>query len=74
MWNRRINVALWAFPVSEFVRLMERITGKTASYDLTQKGQHYEVYCPEVASVSKELGLDVSERYLERVLQKYFVR
>jgi hypothetical protein len=53
---------------------MERIVGKNAIYDLIPKGQHYEVPCPEVASVAKELELDLSEHYLERVLRKYFER
>jgi nucleoside-diphosphate-sugar epimerase len=73
-WNRTINIALRAFTVAEFVRLMERIVGKAAIYDLTQKGQHYDVFCPEVAKVAKDVELDFSDQYLERVLRKYFER
>jgi nucleoside-diphosphate-sugar epimerase len=73
-WNRTINVALRAFTVAEFMRLMERIVGKAAIYGLIQKGQHYDVFCPEVAKVAKDVELDFSDQYLERVLRKYFER
>lgn len=73
-WNRRINIALRAFPVLEFVRVMESILGKRAVYDLVPKGQHYTIHCPEVAALASELKLDLSERYLDAVLRKYFAR
>lgn len=72
MWHRRINVALRAFPVLEFVHIMERIVGKRAVCTLVPKGRHYEVSCPEVAAVAADLNLDFSDRYLERVLRRYF--
>jgi glycosyltransferase involved in cell wall biosynthesis/nucleoside-diphosphate-sugar epimerase len=71
-WNRVINVALRPFPVLDFVRAMERITGKSARYTLTQKGSHYELHCPEVASLAEELRLDFTDTYLERTLRRYF--
>src|SRR5687768_4990801 len=71
-WNRVIDVALRPFPVLDFVRALERITGKQARYTLLQKGVHYELHCPEVARLAPELHLDLSEGYLERVLRKYF--
>ena len=72
MWNRRISVALRAFPVPEFVRVMERIVGKSAVCELVPKGRHYEVACPEVSAIATDLNLDLSDQYLERVLLKYF--
>jgi nucleoside-diphosphate-sugar epimerase len=72
LWNRRINVALRAFPVLEFVRVMQSIVGKRALYDLVPKGAHYPIRCPEVAALAQELNLDLSDRYLERILRKYF--
>ena len=72
LWNRRINLALRAFRILDFVRSMERIVGKSARYELIQKGRHYELQCPEVLEVAKQLQLDFSEDYLERVLAKYF--
>jgi hypothetical protein len=72
MWNRRINVALRPFPVRDFVRVMEGIVGRKANYTLVRKGQHYKLDCPEVRQVATELNLDLSDRYLERVLHKYF--
>lgn len=74
MWNRRINIALRAFSVLDFVRIIEEITGRSATYTLVQKGQHYELQCPEVARLASELQLDFSEGYLELVLRKYFER
>jgi nucleoside-diphosphate-sugar epimerase len=72
LWNRRINVALRPFPVRDFVRVMEEIVGRKANYTLVRKGQRYQLDCPEVRQVAGELGLDLGERYLERVLRKYF--
>jgi len=72
MRNRRINIALRAYPVLEFVRAIESIVGRKANYVLVPKGRTYDVRCPEVAELASELGLDFSDRYLERVLRKYF--
>ncbi|MEX2150260.1 MAG: NAD-dependent epimerase/dehydratase family protein [Steroidobacteraceae bacterium] len=71
-WNRRINVALRAFPVPEFVRVMESIVGQPAVCRRVPKGRHYVIDCPEVRGLDSELALDYTERYLERVLRKYF--
>jgi len=72
MINRRINVALRAYRVMDFVRIMERIVGREARVDLIDKGGSYEVSCPELRELDAELQLDRSEQYLERVLRKYF--
>jgi len=72
MRNRCINVALRPFPVRDFVRVMEGIVGRKANCTLVRKGQHYKLDCPEVLQVAGELQLDSSERYLQRVLHKYF--
>lgn len=72
MWTRRINVALRPFPVHEFVRIMEKIVGKKANFTLVPKGRKFELDRPEVMQLARELDLDLSERYLERVLRKYF--
>jgi nucleoside-diphosphate-sugar epimerase len=74
MINRRINVALRAYRVMDFVRIMERIVGREARVDLIDKGGTYEVNCPELQELQAELQLDRSEQYLERVLRKYFAR
>ena len=72
LWRRRINVALRAFPVLAFVREMERIVGKAAQFDVVRKGRHYAIECPEVQAVAEELSLDYSDRYLGKVLDRYF--
>ena len=51
---------------------IERITGKRAVYTVVQKGAHYDLHCPEVAKLARELELDRSPHYLELVLRKYF--
>lgn len=73
-WNRRINLALRAYPVLEFVRVLQSLIGRPAVYDLVPKGRHYEIRCPEVESLAGELALDYSDRYLERVLRKYYTK
>jgi nucleoside-diphosphate-sugar epimerase len=72
MWRHKINVALRSFHVIDFVRILERITGRSAVYQMVEKGAHYELRCPEVAALAEAMGLDRSEAYLERVLRKYF--
>ena len=72
LWRRRINVALRAYRVMDFVAILERIVAKRARYNLLHKGRPYEVHCPELASLAGELQLDMSEGYLEKVLRKYF--
>lgn len=72
LWRRLINIALRAFSVLDFVRVLERITARRAVYTLVDKGAHYDVRCPEVARLAKELDLDFSPHYLERVLRRYF--
>jgi hypothetical protein len=74
MWRHTINIALRAFPVIDFVHILEDITGKRAMYTLVQRGAHYELTCPEIAGLADELRLDRSDNYLERVLHKYFSR
>lgn len=71
-WNRRINVALRAFSIMDFVRSMERIVGKQARYEAVEKGKHYELSCPEVMALAQPLNLDFRESYLDLVLGKYF--
>jgi nucleoside-diphosphate-sugar epimerase len=72
MWRKTINIALHAFPVLEFVRILEDIVGRKAVYTLVQRGCHYGLECPEVARLADELQLDLSENYLEHVLRKHF--
>lgn len=72
LWGRPLNVALRAFPVLDFVRVLETIAGKRARYTCVEKGAHYEVRCPELVRLARELDLDTSPRYLELVLRKYF--
>ena len=73
-WNCRINVALRAYPVLEFVRAMESIVGKPAHYRLLPKGRPYAIRCPELEGLSGALGLDADEGYLERLLRKYYAQ
>lgn len=71
-WRRRINVALRAYRVMDFVAIFERIVAKRGHFNLLDKGRPYEVHCPELASLAGELQPDMSEGYLEKVLRKYF--
>jgi hypothetical protein len=72
MRRRAVNIALRAYPVVDFVRILENITGKTATCKLVNKGQHYEVSCPELPLLLEELGISPRADYLEKVLRKYF--
>jgi nucleoside-diphosphate-sugar epimerase len=73
MWRRTVNIALRAFPVTDFVRVLEKIAGKAAVYQLVEKGQHYEVPCPEIAGLLDQLEIRPGADYLEKVLRKYFM-
>jgi nucleoside-diphosphate-sugar epimerase len=70
--NRRINVALRAYPVLAFVEAMENIVGKRAVYEVLPKGTHYAIHHPELDEMAPGLALDLTEQYLDRVLRKYF--
>lgn len=72
MRNRVINVALGAFPVIQFVRVLEAILDRKAVVHLVDQGGSYDIDCPEVKQLAPELSLDFSEGYLEKVLHKYF--
>ncbi len=71
-FNRRINIALDWYPVTEFVRIMEDIVGRKARSIEVNRGAHQEIPCPEVMQLADQLHIDRSEGYLERVLRKYF--
>jgi len=67
-----ISIALRAYPVMDFIRILEDIIGRRANVKLVDKGASYEVHCPEVEKLTQELGLGHGEGYLDRVLRKYF--
>jgi nucleoside-diphosphate-sugar epimerase len=71
--NRIIEVAFDAYPVLDFVRVLERIAGKPARYRLVPKGGRYAIpVSPEVSRIAAQLGIDRGDAYLERLLGKYF--
>jgi hypothetical protein len=72
MWRRTICIALRSYPILDFVRILENITGKRARYRLVAKGRHYDLHCPETAALVGTLRIDAGEDYLQRVLRKYF--
>lgn len=72
MRQRSVNIASRGFLVMDFVRAFETILGKKASCTLVRKGHHYEVPCPEIATLLRELHIDQGPEYLENVLRKYF--
>lgn len=72
MWRHTINIALRAYPILDFVTILEGIVGKRAIYRLVDRGQRYGLHCPEVARLVDALHLDVGEDYLQKVLRKYF--
>ena len=61
-----------AFPVLDFVRVMEQIVGKPSVYTLVRRGRHYAIHCPELSALAQALNLDFSDGYLDRVVRKYF--
>lgn len=67
-----ISVALRAYPVMDFVHILEDIVGRRAKVKLVDKGASYDMHCPEVEKLTQELGLGRGEDYLDRVLRKYF--
>ena len=72
MWRRSINVALRAYPVLDFVRILEAIAGRKAQCRMVERGQRYALQCPEVDRLLPSLHLDMEANYLENVLRKYF--
>ncbi len=70
--DKAINIAFRAYPVMDFVRVLESIIGKCARVKLVDKGASYYVPCQAVESLIQRLHLFPGENYLKMVLEKYF--
>lgn len=62
------------YPINEIVAAMEKIVGKRAITDRVDLGAAYEIDTSQITSIVRDLGLVFDDRYLERVMNKYYGR
>lgn len=71
--KQRVNLATpQACSVEEIVAILERLTQRRGIYRKVAKGAGYSIDLSEVQPLFEQLGIRFDERYLERVLSKYY--
>ena len=71
--NEVINVALNnRMPVSELVKLFEKVLDTTARKELIEKGACYEVDNSKVSGILNELNIHADSDYNFRLIEKYY--
>jgi hypothetical protein len=53
---------------------MEKVLGKSAIVDRADLGASYKIDTSEIAQIVRDLVLRFDDRYLERVINKYYGR
>jgi nucleoside-diphosphate-sugar epimerase len=60
------------YSVNEIVATMEKVVGKRAVTDRVELGSAYEIDTSQIARIIQDMGLVCDDRYLERVINKYY--
>ena len=68
-----VNVAnSKGYSLMEVVNEFERMLGKTAQTDVLPKGSSYDIDISVMWPLAKSLGIRFDEKYLNKVLEKYY--
>ncbi|MBU3556838.1 NAD-dependent epimerase [Polynucleobacter sp. Ross1-W9] len=71
--NSAINIACpFNTRTIEIVRIFEKILGKSANYNLIDRGDSYGIDISNISHVMKILNMEFHDSYLESVLKKYY--
>jgi len=71
--NRAFNIASpFNTRTNEIVRIFERILGKSANYNLIDRGDSYSIDISDISHLTKMLNMEFQDNYLENVLKKYY--
>jgi nucleoside-diphosphate-sugar epimerase len=60
------------YSVLDIVAMMEKVVGKKAVTEMVERGAPYSIDTSVIASIVRNLKLQFDDRYLERVLRKYY--
>ena len=60
--------------MSEIVAVMEKVVGKRAITERADLGAAYAIDTSQIAPIVCDLGLVFDDRYIERVITKYYGR
>lgn len=75
MRGRTFNLANpRSYAMLDIVTEMEKIVGKPAIYDIQARGYHYEIDVTEMLPALAKTNIRFDNRYLNRVLRKYYER
>lgn len=61
-----------SMPMTEIVKIFERVHGKSANYSIVEKGDPLKIDTRKAAEIGTHLGIDLGDGYIERVLRKYY--
>jgi nucleoside-diphosphate-sugar epimerase len=71
--RKTINVAcLVSYPIHEIIAAIEKVVGKQAVMEKVEKGAPYDIDTSTIQRICRDLKLRFDERYLERVITKYY--
>lgn len=71
--NTTINIANPVnYPMTDIVEAMEQAVGKTAIYQIVERGSGYPVDIDVIRPIIDGIGIRFDEGYLNRVIQKYY--
>ncbi len=59
-------------PVLELVAMFERLLGRKANYTVERRGAPLWIDAPEAQRIALDLGIDLGDGYVERILRKYY--
>jgi len=73
MRNVTVNIANPAsYPMIDIVHAMERSVGKKSIYEVVERGTTYPIDIRMINSVLDKTGIQFDDKYLERVIDKYY--
>lgn len=72
-WNHTFNIAS-PFPICviDLVRVFEQTLGVKADYEVTDRGDHYDIDVVDAIHAAKIVGVEFGSDYVEKVINKYY--
>lgn len=72
-WNHTFNIAS-PFPICviDLVGVFERILGVKADYEVSDRGDHYDIDVVDAMYVAQIVGVEFGSDYVEKVIKKYY--
>lgn len=73
--NITVNIANpVSYRMADIVAAMEHTVGKTAIYDVMERGSEYKIDTSAIYAVLDKAGVQFGDDYLERVMGKYYAK